>query len=121
MEEENHNKNQGHLPPRQEIEGRNPDGTMKKGFTANPKGINGVRNPLKSYVRAKFAIMTEAEKDEFLKDISKELKWQMAEGRPPQEITGEDGKPLVPEYNEDRINEIVSKIKMLEDGTKTPA
>lgn len=79
----------------QENTGRNPDGTFAPGFSGNPGGRP--RNSLKDYMKYKLSEMTPEEKEEWLKDIPKELQWQMGEGRPAQgvEHSGKDGKDLV--------------------------
>jgi hypothetical protein len=48
---------------------------------------------LKEYDRAKFAEMSDIEKEAFLQTISPELRYRMAEGNPAQDVTS-DGKQL---------------------------
>ena len=61
---------------------------------------------LKDYDRQRFLNMTEEEKDEFLKTISPELRYRMAEGNPKQDtdITSA-GEPIgvvqIPEKNKE--------------------
>jgi hypothetical protein len=59
---------------------RDDQGRFKPGFSGNPTGRP--KNSLKDYDREKFANMTPEEKDEFLKQISPELRYRMAEGNP---------------------------------------
>ncbi len=53
-----------------------------KGVSGNPAGTP--KNSLKSYVAQKLAALTPEEKEAWLKDVGKELIWQMGEGRPHQ-------------------------------------
>ena len=55
----------------------------KKGQSGNPSGRP--KNTLKQYVAMKLNDMTPQEKEDFLKDVSKELQWKMAEGNPKQD------------------------------------
>jgi len=55
----------------------------KKGQSGNPGGRP--KNTLKQYVAMKLNDMTPQEKEDFLKDVSKELQWKMAEGNPKQD------------------------------------
>jgi hypothetical protein len=75
--------------------GRNQDGTFKQGISGNPKGRP--RNTMKDFLKRKFSEMDDWEKEEWLEknNVSAELQWQMAEGRPHQDtdITT-DGKEL---------------------------
>lgn len=52
------------------------------------------KTPLKDYTREKFMNMSNEEKEEFLKKISPETLWKMAEGNPHQsEDVTLEGKP----------------------------
>ena len=69
---------------------------FKKGQSGNP----GERPPgktLKQYTREMLAAMTDEERQKFLNGLSKDIVWQMAEGRPKQdtELAGKDGLPFV--------------------------
>lgn len=72
---------------------RNPDGTFKLGVSGNP---GGRPKGLKNYDQERFATMTDEEKEKFLKTISPELRYRMAEGNPASstELTGKDGGPI---------------------------
>ena len=74
---------------------RQPDGTFGPGNLANPKG-RPVGKTLKEWLKDKLAIMTEEQREEFLKDIPREMQWRMAEGNPAQDVTsgGEKIQPL---------------------------
>ena len=63
---------------------RDKRGRLLPGNSGNLKG-RPKGQTLKEYRRLKFANMTEKEKEEFLKDIPKELQWRMAEGNPKQD------------------------------------
>ena len=59
---------------------RNADGTWKAGHPSTggrPKG-----STLKEYQAQKFREMNDEEKEQYLLDIQKELRWRMAEGNP---------------------------------------
>src|SRR3990167_9988886 len=56
-------------------------GRLLPGYTANPNGRPKGKS-LKEYDREKFAGMTDEEKEEYLKKISPELRYRMAEGNP---------------------------------------
>ena len=55
-------------------------GRFKPGQSGNPGGRP--KGSLKSYDRAKFAAMTDKEKEEWLKKVPPELRYRMAEGNP---------------------------------------
>ena len=73
---------------------RNLDGTFKPGVSGNPGGRP--KGGLKAYDRQKFVDMTEEEKEKFLKTISPELRYRMAEGNPQTntDVTS-GGKPFI--------------------------
>jgi hypothetical protein len=60
---------------------RNEKGQILPGFSGNPAG-RPKGQTLKEYQAQKFRDMSEEEKDEFLKDVAKELRWRMSEGNP---------------------------------------
>ncbi len=68
-------------------DGRNEDGTYKKGFCGNPSGRP--KNTLKAFLQRKIANMSDEQMEAFLKNINPDLQWQMAEGRPAQSL-GQD-------------------------------
>lgn len=59
-------------------------GRLLPGQTANPNG-RPIGKSLKIYEREKFIKMTDEEKEQFLKTISPELRYRMAEGNPKEE------------------------------------
>ena len=78
---------------------RNPNPTGKGGFGDNPQNINAggePKNSMKNYVAKKLALLSDEEKDKWLKDrkISGIDEWKMAEGNPSSEYTGRDGAAL---------------------------
>lgn len=79
---ENSTKTAEHLKPHQ----------FKPGQSGNPGGRP--KNPLKDYQRAKFANMTDEEKDAFLEKIPPEIRWKMAEGNPESENTNTEVKKV---------------------------
>ena len=63
--------------------GNNTEGVG--GFKDNPQNINPggrPKNSLKNYVAAKLADMSDKEKDDYLKGISKDFQWKMGEVNP---------------------------------------
>ena len=73
-------------PNKMEENWRNPDGTFKEGHpdfgAGRPKG-----KTLKEWMKDKLQTMTIEERELFLKDVSKELQWRMAEGNPGNDLT----------------------------------
>src|SRR3990167_2344824 len=66
---------------------RNPNGTLKSGHpplegAGRPKGTS-----LKEWWKQKLAGMTDEERKEFSRTVSKDQIWKMAEGNPPQHHT----------------------------------
>jgi len=73
---------------------RREDGTFGENNNANPKGRPKGKT-LKEWLKDRLAVMTDEEREEWLKVISKDLQWRMAEGNPHQtgDITSA-GKPI---------------------------
>lgn len=71
--------------PENREETRNPDGTFKPGISGNPGGRP--KNPMKDYIRSKFASMSSEDMEKWLKEhkVSGEIQWKMAEGNPMQD------------------------------------
>lgn len=67
-------------PDKLEENWRNADGTLKVGHP--PMGGRPKGKTLKEYQAEKFRAMTDEEKEEFLKEITKDTRWKMAEGNP---------------------------------------
>jgi hypothetical protein len=79
-------------PNKTEIK-RNDDGTFAEGTAPGPGRPKG--QTLKEWMRDKLLCMTEDQREEFIKDIPKEMRWKMAEGNPhnTEDITS-GGKPI---------------------------
>lgn len=85
---------------------------------AFPKGVSGnpggrPRTPLKDFQRELFAAMTTEEKIAFLKKISPDIRWKMAEGNPESEIVGAGGKDFIPRPNE-KIKKLTDELKKVQ-------
>jgi len=78
---------------------RNAKGQLLPGSSGNLKG-RPVGTTLKEYQAQKYRAMSPEEKEKELARMSYELRWKMAEGAPGQEVTGKDGKDLIPEPSE---------------------
>lgn len=77
--------------PNKTEEKRNPDGTFAPGTAPGPGRPKG--KSLKEYWKARFAAMTDEEKEEFSMKVAPDLLWKMAEGNPRQDVGGgEDGE-----------------------------
>jgi len=102
MEEERKKQN-----PEKQENIRNEKGRYKKGCSGNLLGRPPGKS-LKGYWRERFADMTDEEKEEFSKKVSPELLWQMAEGRPKQDVEGDLNGNFVIEWannnNESQYN-----------------
>lgn len=60
----------------------------KKGQSGNPGGRPAGKT-LKQYAREKLAAMTDEEREEFLNGIDKRTIWELAEGKPKQDLNVE--------------------------------
>lgn len=81
--------------PDKQVENRNPDGTFPPGVSGNPAG-RPKGQTLKEWVRTKLIGMTDIERTEFLKDISKDVQWKMAEGNPENKTDVTSGGEAIP-------------------------
>ena len=101
-------------PANRENTGRNPDGTFIAGVSGNPSGRP--KGTLKEYVSRKFREMSDEEKEQWLAEhkIAGEVQWKMGEGNPTSELTGKDGKDLIPE-DSPRIKELTEKLNAGDD------
>jgi hypothetical protein len=80
----------------------------KKGQSGNilgrPKG-----KTMKEYVKDYLSKMNDEERDAWLEGIPKEIIWRLAEGNPTNEITGKDGKDLIPDViAKEKIDKAIS-------------
>ena len=98
--------------PIKAVDNRKPNGTFGAGNNANPLG-RPKGQTLKEYWRQRFAEMTDKEKIAFTEKVGNDFIWKMAEGNPSNEITGKDGKDLIPEPSE-RIKELADKLHKLQ-------
>ncbi len=73
----------------------------KKGQSGNPSGRPIGSKTLKTYIKERFAAMTDEEREEFLDGLDKKTLWEMGEGKPKQDV--------------DLQGEITSKIIRLEE------
>lgn len=53
----------------------------KKGQSGNPAGRPVGSKSLKTYIKEKFAAMTDEEREEFLEGLDKKTIWEMGEGK----------------------------------------
>lgn len=63
---------------------RDAKGRLLPGTAPGPGRPKG--QTLKEYQAQRFREMTPEDKEQFLKDIAKDIKWKMAEGMPPQNV-----------------------------------
>lgn len=81
----------------------------KKGQSGNLAGRPRGKT-MKEYAKDYLAAMTDEERDNFMDGIPKEVIWKMSEGNPSNEVTGKDGKDLIPEPSE-KIKELAELLK----------
>jgi len=68
---------------------------FKKGQSGNPSGRAKGSKSLKEYAKEMLAKMTEDERQEYLKGLSKDVIWKMAEGNPANILSGDKESPIV--------------------------
>lgn len=103
--------------PIKSVDNRNPDGTFGANNNANPNG-RPKGQTLKEWVRTKLIGMTDVEREDFLKDVSKDIQWKMAEGNPEtkSDVTVKDEtSKLSPEALE-VAKKYEEELNKLEDG-----
>lgn len=81
--------------PNKPGENRNPNGTFGKNNNANPKG-RPKGQTLKEWVREQLIGMNDKQRKEFLKGISKDIQWKMAEGNPESKTDVTSGGEVIP-------------------------
>ena len=77
----------------------------KKGQSGNPGGRPKGTKTMKTYVKEKLESMTEEEREVFLNGLSKDIIWEMAEGKAVNKVEGD-------------INLKVEKLEAIQDATK---
>lgn len=58
----------------------------KKGQSGNPGGRPVGSKSMKTYAKEKLASMTDEEREIFLEGLDKKILWEMAEGKPKQDV-----------------------------------
>ena len=77
--------------------------------SANPNGRPKGTFSLKTYAKKYLQEMTDDEKLDFMEGLPKEVVWKMAEGNAANELTGKDGKDLIPNIEtKERVESIIS-------------
>lgn len=66
----------------------------KKGQSGNPGGRPKGSKTLKTYIRERFASMSDEEREEFLDGLDKKTLWEMGEGKPEAMLTDPQGNQL---------------------------
>jgi len=79
---------------------RDEKGRLLPGNTANPNGRPRGKT-LKEYQAEVFKSWTDEQKANFLEDISKDIKWRMAEGNPHQSSEMEVKGSLILQFDKD--------------------
>ena len=79
---------------------RDEKGRLVKGTPPGPGRPKGSGGGLKDYDRQRFIAMSDEQKEEFLKLVSPELRYRMAEGNPQNDITTGGEKLPTPILNE---------------------
>ena|SRR3990167_11379724 len=72
---------------------RTENGRFDKGTAPGPGRTKG--KTLKEWRRETLANMTDTERKEFLKSVSNETQWKMAEGNPANILSGDKENPIV--------------------------
>lgn len=69
----------------------------KKGQSGNPSGRPKGSKSLKQWVKERLESMNDEEREEFMEGLSKDIIWQMAEGKPKQDTDITSGGKELPQ------------------------
>ena len=72
--------------PQKQEEGKYRSHLFKPGVSGNPKGRPKGSVSLKTYIAKKLKELDEWEKEAFLDGLDKKVLWEMAEGKPKQDV-----------------------------------
>ena len=93
MDVENQESQENGDKPLKNGDKRDDKGRFVEGYAGGPGRPKGSGAGLKDYDRQKFIAMSDEQKEKFLKLVSPELRYRMAEGNPQNDLTS-GGGPL---------------------------
>ena len=100
MDVENQESQENGDKPLKNGDKRDEKGRFVEGYIGGPGRPKGSGAGLKDYDRQRFIAMSDKEKEEFLKLVSPELRYRMAEGNPQNDLTTGGDKFPTPILNE---------------------